>query len=329
MSGLVGIVAALILALVGNPSTISQSSSDPYSPTMGLASKYLGDKGIEKDPAVVFTEDFEEGDLEALWSRWENVQSKEIMSLSPDVPAASGGSRSLLMTHIGGQSSGGHLYRRLLPGYEKLHVRFYVKFDLDCYPIHHFVHLGGYNPPTAWPQGGAGTRPKGDERFSTGVEPYGDEWRWDFYSYWMGMRSSPDGRSWGHDFINDPSLVVVRGRWICVELMMKMNDPATESNGEQALWIDGRPWIRDGQTLGHLGPGFPRGKWAWDSFIPDPNGRPFEGFRWRSDDDLNLNYLWLLLYITKSPPDHVSRVWFDDIVVAREYIGPTVPRKLH
>lgn len=296
---------------------------------VGLTSKYLGDKGIEKDPAVVFAEDFEEGDLEALWSRWENVQSKELMSLSADVPATSGGRRSLLMTHIGGQSNGGHLYRRLLPGYEKLHVRFYVKFDLDCYPIHHFVHLGGYNPPTPWPQGGAGTRPKGDERLSTGVEPHGDEWRWDFYSYWMGMRSSPDGRSWGHDFINDSSLAVVRGRWICVELMMKMNDPATESNGEQALWIDGRPWIRDGQTLSHLRPGFPRGRWVWDSFIPDPNGRSFEGFRWRSDDDLNLNYLWLLLYITKSPPGHVSRVWFDDIVVAREYIGPTVPRKLH
>jgi len=294
--------------------------------TPGLASKYVGDNGIQRDPAVVFAEDFETGDLEAVWARWESVESKEIMSLSPDVSASSGGKRSLLMTHIGGQSSGGHLYRRLLPGYDKLHVRFYVKFDPTCYPIHHFVHLGGYNPPTAWPQGGAGTRPKGSERFSTGVEPYGDEWRWDFYSYWMDMRSSPDGKSWGHDFINDKSLAVDRGRWICVELMMKMNDPSTESNGEQALWIDGRPWTRDGQTLSHLGPGFPRGKWVWDSFLPNSNGQPFEGFRWRSDDDLNLNYLWLLLYITKAPPGHVSNVWFDDIVVAREYIGPMTPR---
>ncbi|MEN6425382.1 MAG: hypothetical protein ABFE13_08460 [Phycisphaerales bacterium] len=322
----IGLLAALILAHLGNSSIASQQALRPVSPDKGLASKYVGDDGIRRDPAVVFAEDFEEGDLEAVWSRWESIESKEIMSLSPDVSASSGGKRSLLMTHIGGQSSGGHLYRRLLPGYDKLHVRFYVKFDPACYPIHHFVHLGGYNPPTAWPQGGAGTRPKGSERFSTGVEPYGDEWRWDFYSYWMGMRSSPDGKSWGHDFINDKSLVVDRGRWICVELMMKMNDPSTESNGEQALWIDGRPWTREGQTLSHLGPGFPRGKWVWDSFLPNPNGQPFEGFRWRSDDDLNLNYLWLLLYITKAPPGHASRVWFDDIVVAREYIGPMTPR---
>jgi hypothetical protein len=291
----------------------------------GLARKYPGDAGIESDAAVIFTESFEEGGLEAIWQRWDSVQNKEIMSLSPEVPPGSAGAHSLLMSHVGGQSTGGHLYRRLLPGYDKLHVRFYVKFDPDCGPIHHFVHLGGYNPPTAWPQGGAGIRPAGNERFTTGVEPYGDQWRWDFYSYWMGMRSSPDGASWGHDFINDPALRVERGRWVCVELMMKMNEPVTASDGAQALWIDGRPWEKDGQVISSLGAGFPRGKWVWDSFHPDPTGEPFEGFQWRNTEDLKLNFLWLLLYITKAPPGHISRVWFDDIVVAREYIGPLGP----
>ncbi len=292
---------------------------------VGLASRYPGDEGIENDPAVIFAEDFESANIEAMWSRWESVQNKEIMSLSPDVPGASGGTQSLLMAHVGGESTGGHLYRRLPPGYNKLHIRFYVKFDPDCFPIHHFVHVGGYNPSTPWPQGGAGDRPAGNERFTTGVEPYGDRWRWDFYSYWMGMRSSPDGRSWGHDFINDPALKVERGRWICVELMMRMNAPVTESNGEQALWIDGRPWKKDGQIVSYLGEGFPRGAWTWDSFHADPNGAPFEGFRWRSTSELKLNFLWLLLYVKKSPPGHVSRVWFDDIVVAQEYIGPITP----
>ncbi len=290
-----------------------------------LASRYPGDEGIEEDPAVVFAEDFEADSIETVWSRWESVQNKGIMSLSPEVPAGSTGTRSLLMSHVGGRSTGGHLYRRLLPGYDKLHVRFYVRFDPDCAPLHHFVHMGGYNPSTPWPQGGAGDRPAGNERFTTGVEPYGDRWRWDFYSYWMGMRSSPDGRSWGHDFINDPRLKAERGRWICVELMMKMNDPVTHSNGEQALWIDGRPWTKDGQVVSHLGEGFPRGTWVWDSFNPDPAGEPFEGFQWRNTPELNLNFLWLLLYVTKAPPGHISKVWFDDIVVAREYIGPISP----
>ena len=274
---------------------------------VGLASRYVGDEGIESDPAVVFTEDFEAATLEAVCSRWESVRNRGIMSLSSEVPPSSSGEHSLRMTHVGGESTGGHLYRRLLPGYDKLHVRFYVKFDPACSPIHHFVHAGGYHPATAWPQGGAGIRPAGNERFTTGVEPYGDKWRWDFYSYWMQMRSSPDGKSWGHDFINDPQLVVQRGVWICVELMMKMNEPV------------------DGQVVSFLGPGFPRGNWVWDSFLPDPNGKPFEGFRWRSTEELKFNFLWLLLYITDAPSGHVSKVCFDDIVVAQEYIGPTTP----
>jgi hypothetical protein len=276
----------------------------------GLASRYRGDKGIENDPDVVFAENFEESSLDGVESRWESVKNIDIMSLSTDVPAGSAGKNSLLMTHVGGKGTGGHLYRRLLPGHERLYVRFYVKFAWDCYPIHHFVHVGGYNPPTPWPQGGAGIRPAGNERFTTGVEPYGRKWRWDFYCYWMGMRSSPDKKSWGHDFVNDENLKAERGKWICVELMMKMNDPVTENNGEQAIWIDGRPWKKDGQIISHFGKGFPKGKWVWDSFTPDPDGTPFEGFQWRS------------LYITKAPPGHVSKIWFDDIVVAKKYIGP-------
>lgn len=289
---------------------------------LGLASRYEGDVGIENDPNVIFAENFEEGSLDAVKSRWESVQNVGIMSLSNDVSAGSGGKQSLLMSHVGGASNGGHLYRRLLPGYDELYVRFYVKFDQDCFPIHHFVHVGGYNPSTPWPQGGAGIRPDGNERFTTGVEPYGKQWRWDFYSYWMGMRSSPDNKSWGHDFINDKNLKAERDKWTCVELMMKMNDPVTEHNGQQAIWIDGKPWIVQGQTVSHLGEGFPNGKWVWDSFIPDPAGAPFEGFQWRNDENLKLNFLWILLYITDAPAGHVSKVWFDDIVVAKEYIGP-------
>jgi hypothetical protein len=289
---------------------------------LGLASKYPGDRHLEKDPCVVFTENFEAGSLTEIFSRWESVKSKKQMSLCPDVPSSSTGKNSLCITHIGGKGVGGHLYRRLLPGYEKLYLRFYVRFSRDCAPIHHFVHFGGYNPSTRWPQGGAGERPVGHERFTTGIEPFGRAWRWDFYSYWMEMRACPTGSCWGNDFINDKNLKVPRDKWICVELMMKMNDPVGAHNGEQALWIEGRPWIRDGQLVSHLKKGLPKGKWVWDSFLPDPDGKPFDGFRWRKDKNLNLNFLWMLLYITKAPQGHQSQVFFDDIVVAKRYIGP-------
>ena len=307
----------------------------------GIAGKYHRDQGIENDPDVVFSETFDTGSIVALAKRWESVQNENIMSLSSDVPEESGDSKSLLMTHVGGTGNGAHLYRQLKPGYDKLHVRFYVKFDSNCAPIHHFFHVGGYNPETAWPQGGAGTRPRGDERFSTGVEPFGDNWRWDFYSYWMEMRGSPPrGQTWGNSFIHDQAFKVRHDTWTCVELMMKMND-VDDTNGEMALWIDGK-------LASHLGKGFPKGKWIYDKFLPGqgsegvrwsdekraserlefPNGGlPFEGFRWRRDERLKINFLWVLLYITKAPQDDVSKVWFDNIVVAKNYIGPIEPNE--
>jgi hypothetical protein len=309
----------------------------------GIAALYPCEQGIERDRRVVFAENFEEQCMDALKQRWQSVNSPEIMAFSKDVPMDSGGKQSLLLTHTGGKGNGGHLYRNLTPGRDKLHARFYVKFDPDCAPIHHFgTNIGGYNPPTPWPQGGAGLRPSGKKTFTIGVEPFGANWVWDYYTYWCEMRGSPPkGQTWGNSFIRDPQLKVARGRWICIEFMVKMNDPE-DSNGELALWIDGK-------SVSHLGKGFPIGKWVFDKFMPGEGGdavrwndtkgapervvvpdggQPFEGFRWRMVRELSLNYLWVYLYITRAPAGHVSRVWFDDIVVATEYIGPiqTKPR---
>ncbi len=302
----------------------------------GLAAKYPGDAGIAKDPDVVFAENFTAPSLDKVLSDWESVQSREIMSFSDDVPPGSSGKHSLLMTHVGGTNNGGHLYRRLPSGYDQLFVRFYVKFDPQCGPIHHFFHVGGYNPATPYPQGGAGLRPHGDERLSVGVEPFGNDWQWDYYAYWMEMQGSPPhGQTWGNTFIHRPALKVERGKWVCMELMLKLNDVG-DTNGEMALWMNGK-------LVSHLGKGFPKGKWVYDKFQPGeggegvrwddakggpiplafpPEGLPFEGIRWRRDAHLQINFLWVLFYITDSPQGHVSKVWFDDIVAAKHYIGP-------
>ena len=51
-------------------------------------------------------------------------------------------------------------------------------------------------------------------------------------------------------------------------------------------------------------------------------GAPFEGFRWRTVPELNVNFVWAYLYMTDVSAGHVSKVWFDHIVVATDYIGP-------
>jgi hypothetical protein len=307
----------------------------------GIAAKYAGDVGIENDSRVVFAENFEQPSLDELKKRWETVTQPETMTLEDDVPAGSGGKRSLLVAHVGGKGSGGHLYRRLQGAHKKLHGRFYVKFDPDCAPIHHFgTNLGGNLPPTPWPSVSAGKPPAGDKSFWVGIEPFGKSWVWDYYTYWHEMRGSPPrGQTWGNSFVRDPKLKVERGRWNCVELMVKLNDVG-DTNGEMAFWLDGK-------LISHLGKGFPKGKWTFDKFTPGAGGEgvrwnhaksgaerfqvpdggaPFEGFRWRTVEDLKLNYVWLYLYITQAPNGHVSRVWFDDVVIATEYIGPIARR---
>jgi hypothetical protein len=316
-----GLIPVLVCASLGFLFSMKAAADVEY----GLAAGYPHDLGIEAHGSVVFTENFEEGSLDALFERWEDVSGSDVMSFDADLPAESGGSQSLFL------SSGGHLYRRFEPGLDVIHLRFYAKFDPSCNNVHHFVHVGGYNPTSPWPQGTAGIRPDGDDNWSTGIEPMGENWAWDFYTYWMHMRSNPGGSYWGNVFSGKPSpFAARRGEWTCVEVMIRMNDPVDAQNGEQAFWIDG-------ELRNHLGLGFPRGEWIWDGFWPDPTCEPsgpcdiegsatpcctdFEGFRWRTTTDLDINYLWLLHYVDA---DEGCEVWFDDVVVATEYIGPMV-----
>ncbi|MEZ6125138.1 MAG: hypothetical protein R3C49_18480 [Planctomycetaceae bacterium] len=306
-------------------------------PAQGIASRYPKDRGITNDPAVVFAEDFEAASLEVIAKRWDTVRDSEVTSLSSDVPEGSGGKQSFLISQLAEKGTGADLYRRLGEGYEKLYTRMYVRFADDCEPVHHFgTCVGGNNPATRWPSVRAGQPTLGDKSFWVGIEPFGKIWQWDYYTYWCEMQGSPPrGQTWGNSFIHDESLRVRKGQWTCIEVMIRMNKVG-DSDGELALWIDGR-------KVSHLGKGFPRGKWTFDKFLPGQDGGgvrwnaekgdreyfetarggdPFEGFRFRTAEALNVNFLWLYVYITKGTQGHINRVWFDDVVVATEYIGP-------
>jgi hypothetical protein len=249
----------------------------------------------------VFREDFERYDRK----NWDEFgAAPEAIEIVEGGPSGKG--KCVQITATLGKNTGAHLYKMLSPGLETCHLRFYVKFEKEHDYIHHFVHLVGYNPPTRWPQGGAGERPRGDERFSTGIEPWGDWGKypppgaWNFYSYWCEMKRSPDGKYWGNSFAPKDPPRVERDKWICVEVMLKCNSAPDKADGEQALWLDGKEV----------------GRWG--------------GFRWRTDMKLKVNGLWMLYYITDNAarqnhvtsPRKVNRVWFDDIVVSRRYVGP-------
>lgn len=320
------------LAQIVSEATAEQTAGQPSRVARGLAAKYPGDVGIAADPDVLFAENFETGSVEETGKRWGAISNQDgkVMAFSDDVPPVSGGKRSLQMTATLGENTGGHLYTRLPRGADKVFARFYVKFAPDAGYLHHFVTLGGYHPATAWPQGGAGERPRGDERFTAGIEPYGNYGRypapgaWNFYAYWPEMKGSADGRFWGNSLTPVQPALVPRDRWQCVEVMLQCNSAPDKSDGELALWLDGQPTL-------HIGPGARRSRWTGLGFsLMDQGGEPFEGFRWRTSRDLQINFFWLLHYVTENAPrqnhvaasNRINRVWFDDIVVSTAYIGP-------
>jgi hypothetical protein len=241
------------------------------------------------------------------------------MSFVGDVPAASAGKRALEITSKAGVNSGGHLFTALPSGRDRVYLRYYVQYASGGTYHHAGAWLGGYVPKSPVPQGGASSRPLGNERFTVGFEPVDRDLRLDFYAYWMGMHADGAGSYWGNHLLGNPALRVQPDRWTCVELLVKLNQPADRANGELAVWVDGVP-------SGHLGSGFPDGAWHGGRFVPAAGGAPFEGLQWRRDLALDVNFVWLQLYATDDPPGHVGRMRFDDVVVATDYVGPIAPR---
>ena len=223
---------------------------------VGLAARYPGDVGIEKDPAVVFAEDFENGTLDALLRRWTEASNKdgEVLAFSSDVASGTAGRRCLRMTATRGRNTGGHLFKVLSPGHDELYVRFYTRFAADYGFCHHFVRIRGMIDPVPYPLGQIGKQPS-PRWCGTDIEPVrGLEFGrseapspppgiWALSSYWPEMRSwqGPGGTSFYPDpFEPANRMAVHRDRWVCVEVMVKMNSSPEKRDGEQTAWVDGK-----------------------------------------------------------------------------------------
>lgn len=274
----------------------------------GLAARFPADSGIDRSPQVIFAEHFETPGFRNRWGevREEDQAVLSLQDLSHTSPLV--GNQSLLVTaDLQGNTGGG--MTTWFESADRIHVRFYVRFAEDCDYVHHFVTLRAnraIHGGDAWSGfGGAGEKPEGTERFSTALEPWGD-WgkltppgKWNFYSYWHEMSASPDGKYWGNAFRPADQPPIPRGQWICAEFMLKHNTPG-QPDGEQAWWIDGK-------LIGH-----------------------WKGINWRKSAGLQANALTLESYVTdRWTKQRINRVWFDNLVIAREYIGPVAPNQDH
>lgn len=287
-----------------------------------LANKYPNDTGIESDPNVIFVEKFDDG-MANILSRYSDKRNTAGMSLDSNVHSESIGSAAIKISSIKGTNDGGHLFRLFNPGFDStVFVRYYVKYPASSagYIHHESVWFGGYNPATSYPSPKAGICGLGSNRLSIAYEPVHQRTNppgMDTYLYWGDMKSYNEGANcYGNDMVNNSATAqnVIWDRWMCIEIMIKLNNPITAYNGELQIW-------QDGMEVGHWGPGFPNGHWLKDSWINDPNDPPFKGFRWRTDASLNINWLWFEFY-HDNPLAPSSYIEFDHLVMAKKYIGP-------
>lgn len=298
---------------------------------VGLSAMYPGDQGIDADPNVVWTENFEEGSASAMLARYDDKKPTGL-DLDTDVPQKSAGHASAKLTASGAGPNAVDFYKNLGPGYDELYVRYYVKYQANV-PWHHTgVWVGGYDPPSNYPNPQAGLKPNGDDRFSVSLEPMEQNVptpRLDFYNYWMKMHSwmdVPTGNTayYGNSLVHDPTLTG-KEAWQCVELHIKLNpDPASGAGAELGVWVDDQSVMQFTDTT-------PLGYWVKDKFCPDaavgtectmykpsnPTLVPLD-LQYRSTQSLRLNAFWPQNYITD--PGSGS-VWYDDMVVAKVRIG--------
>ncbi len=331
----------------------------------GIAAMYPADNDIENHPSVVFTENFEAETIEEVLLNWtwsRGTEDHRVTLVSTPGPDGKTNNKSLKMTILRDKEGDGSDLRKIFDeGYEKLYFRFYVMFAEDFGFNHHFTSISGDLNPTPWAKGGAGLRP--DDRFSSTIDQslknasltgpdHTPPGYWFFYSYWPEMRSwqspegKPDGRPnpyYGNSFMPNKPIPAIRGKWQCVEIMIRLNSAPDIADGAQAFWIDG-------ELAGSWDPleeNPVKGYWNGMVFRSDPNhedAQPFTGIKWRTLQNreqferLKINIIRLQNYVSggtfeqadKYAKEHPgfkinlkeATVWKDNIVVATEYIGP-------
>jgi hypothetical protein len=287
----------------------------PVLAQVGIAAKYVRDSGIGSDPAVVFSENFESS--LGTWSARFNGGGPSGIGTSADRPAASGGVQSARLIPNG---ISGTLYRQLPTDYAHLWMRYYVKY-LGNVSHHTGAYMGGYSPPSSFPQGDAGIkgiRSNGDRMFVSGFEQRGTpdgiapQTHVGTYNNWVDMAGPGfNGSFFGRDLLitENPSLNV--NAWQCVEMRVKMNSAATSHDGELQIWVNDI-------SIQNFVPGSPVGVYNASGDWVTGSGSGFPGLLWRDVLTYGVNWIKLQNFSQVGTPFDVL---FDDLVVATSRIG--------
>jgi hypothetical protein len=304
-----GCVAAAALAALASGAEDRAAADDesvrPY-PRL-VTAETLADAqalaSLETPGEVFFRDDFESpASLKNYFEIRGVKDGRAKLTADPALAHSGGGAIQFTAPAQNGRESGAGASGWFGPeGYDRVCFRRYIKFAAD-YDQGDLNHVGGGLSGVAgadrwFGMGGAGVRPRGDDRFNSSFEPWRDWGRYPapgymfLYTYWMDMKRDRDGHYWGNMLGPAASQRVVlrRDRWYCLEHMIRAND-APEANGELAAWIDGELYIH------------------------------YKGLRWRTAAGVKLKRFNIGVYVHRAKKDNT--VWYDDIVLSTGYIGP-------
>jgi FG-GAP-like repeat len=283
----------------------------------GIASRYPNDVGIENDPQVLLFDGFEGYTTPSqLTTAWDRAGPLVNMRIATEPGNYVGGHKSLEQRLlISSNDTGSAITKFIVPEEPVIFIRAYTKFDPDW-----TVTSNSHNGPliAGGPYPGPGHPPPRDGSgfFSFNIQNKNDRagenqpGYTQVYSYWPYQRGNygdlwyPDGwvsGGWGlwmlypsqyPDFSPLPNWQPIRGVWHCYEFMVKINTLG-HNDGVVAYWIDG-------QLAGY----FP------NLFI-------------RSVDGLKIDTVKLIVGAGASA--RVNKKWWDNVVIARSYIGPISP----
>jgi hypothetical protein len=309
------LLASLLFAL---PVAHGSDSAPPSLPegNTGIAARYPGDAGIEKDEAVVFHADFEDCRTAAdLPRHWNVIYNGEHLRITQARAHVNSGRRALEMTIPKQEKSlsvdVGH---NLAVPRDVLFVRFYTKFQTGFDVPQTSCHNGGSISAGYYPAGAAtpGKRADGRNKFLANFETesgwcgnlpspgplniyiYHPEQRSDYGDHFFPTGAVQPNTSlphaFGPHFVPRPEFVPQLGRWYCFEYMLKANTPG-QRDGRVACWVDGK-------------------------LIAD-----FPNLRLRDVDALKIDRFDIGLFIANNPLRE-NKKWYDDVVAATSYIGP-------
>jgi hypothetical protein len=259
-------------------------------------------------PVILFQDDFESGNLK----KWDEVRGSIVVTNA----APHRGNFCVQADLRRGVNTVADAIKWFRPGADKVHARVYVKLSSNYTYHHHFITLLATERTNRWSAfGKAGRKPDGSY-FSTGMETW---FAWGknpppgelhLYTYYLEME--PDRRMnkyWGNSFyppgpgkgtaVSPHRVIPKLDQWQCWEFMIQANSSPDKADGKQAMWLDGK-------------------------LVAE-----FTGIRWRNKDDLKINAFWLQHFgydegdPTRQYWGEQQTVWFDDLVIATDYIGPT------